>query len=93
MTVLKVIMDMEGKAGECHPGVPPADIQMGEINAIGCLPNGMSSGKTSVGISGTLKDGTPVYMELSLKMFQMAAAAFHGRFGDETDGGTIIAME
>lgn len=48
------------------------------------LPAGMVSGKPSVSIRMDLPDGTTVIGETSVALFQMAAAAMKGRFGDQT---------
>ena len=51
---------------------------------LAALPAGMVSGKPSVSIRMDLPDGTVVIGETSVKLFQMAAAALTGRFGDQT---------
>lgn len=60
------------------------DVVRGEIAVIGALPRGMVSGRTSVYISVELEDGRVGFCETSLALLQLAAAAFTGRYGDET---------
>ena len=57
----------------------------GELTDIGVLPGGMQSGLPSVSMLVRL-GGTEeyVYVQVSLKTFQMAAAAFLGKYGDVT---------
>lgn len=45
------------------------------------LPDGKAAGKPSVAIFAELPDGTFVFIETTLAAFQMAAAAFLGRYG------------
>lgn len=49
---------------------------------IAVLPDGMASGKPSVAIRIDLPDGRVVVAEISLALWQMAAAAIRGRYGD-----------
>ncbi len=57
----------------------------GEIETIGCLPQGMQSGRTSVFLVAKLEGGGErVFLETSLRHLQMAMAAFNSRYGDET---------
>ena len=51
---------------------------------IAALSAGMKSGAPSIAIRLDLPDGTVVLAETSLRLFQTAAAALHGRFGDVT---------
>lgn len=59
-------------------------IVKGKIAAIGALPNGMQSGRTSVWLSVELEDGRIAFCETSLALLQTASAAFRGRYGDES---------
>lgn len=93
MSEIKIIFDMEGKEDEVWE-TPGPKTQVGIVEAVGTLPKGMASGATSVAICVvTVVDGSRVYAEMSLKMFQMAAAAFTSRWGDETGGLTIIQTD
>lgn len=58
-------------------------LQEGEIVALGALPKGMSSGRTSVWMYVELGDGKLAFAQMSLAAFQMANAAFLGRYGKE----------
>lgn len=60
----------------------------GDIVAVGALPRGMHSGRTSVYLTVELEDGRVGFFETSLALLQMATAAFTGRYGDESDGKT-----
>lgn len=51
---------------------------------IAAVEGGMQSGAPSVAIRIDLPDGRIVVAETSLRLFQMAAAALLGRFGDVT---------
>lgn len=57
--------------------------QEGEIVAMGALPKGMSGGRTSVWMYVELEDGKLAFAQTSLALFQMANAAFLGRYGQE----------
>jgi len=60
------------------------EVVQGEIATIGALPRGMKSGRTSVYLQVELADGRVAFCETSLALLQMAAAAFTGRYGDES---------
>lgn len=92
---IKIFLNNEGKLAEALEGTRgnPQETVQADILAIGTLPNGMTSGATSVGITALTSVGIPVYLETSLKMFQMAAAAFQAKYGDETGGETLIEAE
>ena len=51
---------------------------------LAALPAGMGSGKPSISIRMDLPDGTVVVGQTSVALFQMAAAALTGRFGDQS---------
>jgi hypothetical protein len=80
MPELKIELNSEGKL--THLKNKP--IHVAEIEMITALPQGMQSGRTSVAIIIPLKDGSYVYAETSLRLFQLATAAFTGKYGDET---------
>ncbi len=91
MSEIRIIFDLEGKAAEAFgKGVKTADIITATIEAIGGLPAGMTSGKTSVGLCITTEDGKKVYAETSLKMLQMVTAGLTARYGDETGGTSFM---
>ena len=48
---------------------------------VGTLQGGMTSGNPSVGIFAKLPDGNYVFIETSVRLFQMAAAAMTGKYG------------
>ncbi len=87
---IRLILNMEGKIAEACGGTTadPATIGRAVINAIGCLPEGMSSGKTSIGMVVIDDQNRPHYCETSLKAFQIACAYFTEKFGDESGGET-----
>lgn len=80
MPHMKIELDGDGK----FPQLQGKRIRKAEIEAITALPKGMASGNTSVALIIPLKDGSYVFAETSLKLLQMATAAFTGRYGDET---------
>lgn len=49
---------------------------------VACFPQGMLSGKPSIGIRLDLPDGTTVLAETSLALFLMAADAYRTKYGD-----------
>lgn len=55
----------------------------GEIVAMGALPKGMGSGRTSVWLYVELEDGKLVFAQTSLALLQVANAAFLARYGQE----------
>lgn len=57
----------------------------GEVEKVAALPEGMTSGATSVGMAIRLGSGRYVFAEMSLAHFQLAAAAFTARYGDQTE--------
>ena len=93
---IKIFIDMDGKAGEAfHETEARRDepIRDATVVAIGGLPHGMSSGKTSVGICLVDAEGKPYYVQTSLKMMQLAMAALDAEYGDETDGETYVVFD
>ena len=94
MSELKIILNMEDKAGSILEGEDwSLPMTTARILALGCMPRGMASGKTSIGITMLGEDGKPIYAEMSLKMFQLAAVAFKARYGDETGDETVIIWD
>ncbi len=91
MPKLHILLDDDPTNGafqEAHERLKDREVIRGEITVIGALPKGMSGGRTSIFLSVELEDGRVAFAETSLALFQVAAAAFHGRYGDETDGKT-----
>jgi hypothetical protein len=82
---VRIFPDMTGKASQLLEGTDVAaeDVKGGVVVAIGGLPGGMTSGKTSVGILAMV-DGEPFYLEMSLKMLQLVASMLTSKYGDET---------
>jgi hypothetical protein len=76
---MKVILEGDN----AFPEMQHKTIRKGEISAVTALPHGMSGGRTSVAIVIELEDGTVAFGETSLRLFQQAAAAFKGRYGEE----------
>lgn len=60
----------------------------GELERVGALPGGMTSGKASVALVVRLKDGQLVFVETSLDLFLAAAAALRARYADNQPRGT-----
>lgn len=95
MTVMKILLDMQ----EAYGGIVKDVATNGnapraaEILAIGTMPGGMRSGDPSIGMIVVEETGQTFYCETSLKMFQMAAAAFLAKWGDRTGGETIIIAD
>jgi len=82
---VKIVLDAEGSDVITTDDVAKGRVKEAELTAITALPRGMEGGGTSVAFVGELKgSGKKVFLQTSLKMFQMAAAAFTGRYGDET---------
>ncbi|MBX3605346.1 MAG: hypothetical protein KF788_08745 [Piscinibacter sp.] len=77
MTTLRIILDGDGAFPEAKPE------RFGLATAIGRLPAGMQSGKSSVVIELTMPDGTKAYGQTSLAMLAMAVQAMQAR--DEAD--------
>ena len=84
---MKLFFELDGKFQEVFPNGDPATVKSGRIKAMGTLENGMSEGNPSVGFMIELDDGTCVFAQTSLKLFQMANAAFTGKWGDVTEEG------
>jgi len=81
---VKLILDGEGSFPELAEDMEAGRVRKATLTGVTALPGGMSSGRTSVAFVGELEDGTKVFMETSLRVFQSAAAGFTGRYGDET---------
>lgn len=78
-----ILMNGEGRMPELR------DALKGEITKVAAIPGGMESGATSVGLAVQIKGVGYVFAEMSLAHFQLAAAAFTARYGDQTEGVAI----
>lgn len=76
---MSVKLDVDGDGA--WPDFDAANAKRGELIAVSALPGGTTSGRPSVGMRIRLDDGTEVFAETSMRLFQMAAAAFHARYG------------
>ncbi len=88
MPVLNVFVDDEhtDQWKKYQEQIKDRDLVKGEITTVGALPNGMTSGRTSVYVMVELEDGRVAFAETSLALFQMANGVFVGRYGDESGG-------
>lgn len=68
---------------EASPWSDLHDPQPATLEAIGALPRGMTSGKTSVALRIKLENGETVVAQTSLALFATTYAAFRGRYSDE----------
>ncbi len=85
MMDVKIILDGDGAFEYLQDEVENGKIKHGMLEAVSARPEGMQpSGLPSVSFLIKLDDGTHVFAETSLKLFQMAAAGFMGRYGDVT---------
>lgn len=91
-TELKILIDVQNKMRDVWPRTTPGDVKIGHLEAIGVLPNGMSSGRPSVALFVTSSSGEKVMAETSLQNLQMAMAAFISKYGDVTDGAFQIVI-
>ncbi|KKM97882.1 hypothetical protein LCGC14_1163540 [marine sediment metagenome] len=77
--IVHLILDGQGALAKL------ADVQVrtsvGHI-IVTSLPDGMASGKPSVAIISELEDGSYVFLEMSLAMFQTVNVGLRGRYGD-----------
>jgi len=78
-TILSVHVNAEGVWAD----LSGRKILKATLTSVGALPHGMTSGRTSVALRIELNDGSVVFAETSLRLFQQAAAAFTGRYGLE----------
>ncbi len=92
---VRIVLDADGAFPEMAEEIAAGKVKQAKLSAVTALPAGMQSGRTSVALIGKLEDGTTVFMEVSLRVFQMAAAAFTGRYGDETGdaSGVVVGDE
>lgn len=83
MTPLRIILDVEDGSAKLHPRATPERFRAGftQAEAIGALKRGTSGGRATVYISGTLKDGTPVTLETTLRLLTNAVNALNARHG------------
>jgi hypothetical protein len=81
---VRVILDGDGAFPEMADDTAAGNVLQGELTAVTALPGGMVGGGCSVALIGELENGKKVFMETSLRLFQMAAAVFTGKYGDVT---------
>lgn len=79
MPHVSIKLDVDGDGA--WPDFDAAKAKRGELIALSALPGGMASGRPSIGMRIRLDDGSEVFAETSLQIFQAAAAAFRGRYG------------
>lgn len=77
--ILDIKIDAEGDGA--WPDLDKATARRGVLTHVSALPAGMVGGRPSVAFRIKLEDGTEVFAETSMRLFQMAAAAFLGRYG------------
>lgn len=83
---LNVMLDVEENPiilpSEHGDRIEPEDLA--DVETVGILQNGTASGLPVVIVRIRMKSGKIVLAQTSLKLFQMANAAFLGRYGDVT---------
>ena len=79
MTPMRIILNGDGAFTELQGKT----VHRATVDAVTCLEGGMSGGRTSVGFLIHLEDGSVVFAETSLALFQMANAAFAEKYGLE----------
>jgi len=85
MTPLRVIPNVD--EAELVPGYTAEHIKQahhGMVDAIGGVPKGMQSGKTSVMLHIVLDNGESVFAETSLALLWTAALALKGKYPNES---------
>lgn len=87
MPDVKIIID---GLQEPIPGLPNdrSTVLTADLKSVAVLSDGMQSGRPGVALVGQLADGRTVFMETSLRIFQAAAGAFTGRYGED-DGARV----
>ena len=80
MAHIKICLDGDGAAPELATGIVHHVKDSIKVTA---LSGGMESGRPSVGIIAKLGDGSHVFLEMSMRMFLAAGAAFSARYGTE----------
>lgn len=79
MTGLDVILE---DLDERWSDLTDRHVVSGRLEAVGAIPNGMSSGKAAVALRVELADGTVVLAETSLALLTTATRALDARHGD-----------
>ena len=82
MTQMKIVLDGDNS----FPELQGKKIHRANVDAVTALKGGMTGGRTSVAFIIHLPDGSVVFAETSLALFQMANAAFAEKHGFEMDG-------
>lgn len=80
MTSLSMDMDIQPGDWAKYIDVDKGSIEL-EVERIGVLGAGMTSGKPAIEILGHDEKGTAILMQMSYSQFMTAAAAFHARWG------------
>lgn len=78
MTGLRIVLDA---TEDGLPGVEPG-MPVGQVTAVGGVPNGTTAGLASVMLIVTLPDGRTVAGETTLALFANAARALSARYPD-----------
>lgn len=89
MLDLRIILDGDGAFEDLSSKRAEGKVRYSNRITVAYLSGGMASGKPSVFIRIDLEDGTVVLGETSFALFQGAAAAGRGRFGDDGTGEQI----
>ena len=82
MTMLKVILDIDHRPSEADWNA--SVIGNAEIIEVVGIPDGTANGKPAVAIIVRTPDGETFFCQTTMALFQTAAAAFIGRYGDVT---------
>lgn len=75
---MRIVLEGDG----AFPEIVGREMIRVEDFAVTALEGGMSSGRPSVAFFIELPDGRVVMAETSMRLFQMAAAAFRAKYGD-----------
>jgi len=70
----------------CWPDLKNREIIKGDLVSVAALPEGMTSGRTSVGFRVELPDGKVVFCETTMRLFLNAANIFKVKYGNELEG-------
>ena len=75
------------------PGLQDRPRMKGELLRIATLDGGMESGRPSVALAILTEEGEIVFAETSVRLFQMAAAAITGKYGNLTGMKATVTLE
>lgn len=82
MITLRVSMDVEKDPIHYEGEKDGHPDELGEVSAIGVLQHGTEEGRPSVTVRIDFADGSYVLGQTTLRMLNMAIAAFRGRYGE-----------